>query len=179
MRKFVLPAIVFSFLTAPGCGRGISEGVSVATGAKGRVLYVGAEPASGALAGRYAAVKLERFTGQADAGTPAGFDGMVRGQFERMLADKRGLMSSGGGTLIIRGRYLHYETAPLTGHISRPVEQAIARVELVDSKSGKVLARARCVGRTKTSLKKGAGSKAEGLAKALVELLEKPLKRPE
>lgn len=178
MRKFVLPAIVFSFLTAPGCGRGISEGVSVATGAKGRVLYIGAEPASGALAGRYAAVKLEGFTGQADAGTPAAFDSMVRGEFERMLADKN-LMSPGGGTLIIRGRYLHYETAPLVEHVSRPVEQVIVRVELVDSKSGKVLARARCVGRTKTSLMKGADTKAEGLAKALVKLLEKQLKRPE
>ena len=178
MRKLVLSAIVFSFLTAPGCGRGISEGVSVATGAKGRVLYVGAEPASGALAGRYAAVKLERFTGQADAGTPAAFDSMVRREFERMLADKN-LMSSGAGTLIVRGRYVHYETAPLTGHISSPVEQVIARVELVDSKSGKVLARARCVGRTKTSLMKGTNTKAEGLAKALVKLLEKQLKRPE
>lgn len=75
----------------------------------------------------------------------------------------------GGKTLVVRGRVLHYESENLFGMITGPLEEAVARVELVDQETGRVLAAGNCIGRTEERVNQGVEKKAEGLAKAIVK----------
>ena len=88
------------------------------------------------------------------------------------MASKKLPNDPSGKTLVIRGRILHYEDSGILGHIT-PLEQVIARIELVDKATGQVIGVANCIGRSTTSLNAGVAKKGEGLAKAIVSWLDK------
>ncbi|MCP4378050.1 MAG: hypothetical protein GY794_17985 [bacterium] len=82
-------------------------------------------------------------------------------------------------TVLVRGQYLYYEEAGgILDQAFGPFEEIIAMVELVDQPTGKVIAKGYCVGRTGTTRLQGPRRKAEGMSKAIIELIEKSCKIP-
>jgi hypothetical protein len=156
-------------VAAGGCSRAIKEGVGVATGAKG--LYAPIEPVAptdtARPLGEYQRFELGDFRDDFADKTPAGLFRMLPGEFAKQVAERELPNVPGGRTLTARGRVLHYEDASLLGNAISPLEQVVARVELVDADSGRVLGVANCIGRTKETVNAGVQKKAEGLAKAI------------
>ncbi len=174
------PAVVMTIaavamLTTQGCGRAISEGFGLWSGAKGIYAPITSTPPEGdyPLAG-YTTFELQRFTD--DFGnTPPELFACMPDTFSLALTEKRIPNVPGGKTLIIRGKILHYEDEKRVGiaAVLGPLEEVIARVELVDKDSGKVLGVANCIGRTEQSVNQGVEKKAQGLAKAIVSWIDK------
>ena len=77
------------------------------------------------------------------------------------------LVDKSGKTLVYNVNLLHYEVADATDNVFGPLEQVVARVELVDKQSGQQLAQGSCIGRTGKSVGLGVEWKAWGLARAL------------
>lgn len=174
MSRTTLTMLVMAALaTAGGCSTAIKEGVGVATGAKG--LYAPVRPVAAGDArplGEYGAFELGTFSDDFGGNVPASLDGHFRTAFAEQLADSRLAEADGTKTLLIRGRYIHYEDASTLGFAIGPLEQVIARVELVDESSGRVLGVANVVGRTTNRVNVGVEKKAQGLAKGLIEWLK-------
>jgi hypothetical protein len=172
-----LLAVLALAVCSVGCtGRIISEAMGKATGAKGITIVI--DPISDrnhdiALAG-YSQFVLVPFTD--DFGrTPQELFRMMEGKFLREMAAKKipnavGLASSQRGkTLLIRGKIIHYEDSTRAiSQVFGPFEEVVARVELVDKASGKVLGTANCIGRSKETVNQGVEKKADGLAEAIV-----------
>ena len=97
----------------------------------------------------------------------------LRTAFAEELAEKGLPNDSSGKTLLIRGRIVHYEGDGILGLALSPLEEVVARIELVDKDSGNVLGVANCIGRTTASVNTGVEKKAQGLAKAIVSWLDK------
>lgn len=167
----ILIVSAVSLLITQGCvGRLVSEGVGSVTGAKGTYMElqpVGEATRSTALAD-YTNFEMAPFGMDPGVRVPLMFTESFPDKFRQYLAKEKLPQDSRGKTLVIRGRILHYESAGLAGEIFGPFEEVIARVELVDKESGKVLGVANCIGRSQESVNKGAEDKAEGLAKAVV-----------
>ena len=72
----------------------------------------------------------------------------------------------------MRGRILHYEDADTLGIAIGPLEEVVARLEMVDKDSGQVLAQANCIGRTTTRTTLGVANKGRGLAKAIASWID-------
>ncbi len=180
MRKMTVVALLAAaMLTSTGCvSRAIKEGIGTARGAKGFSAPVTgtANIAPGGLAGQYTTVVLEDFTEGPATQTPSILNGLVRGALSEQLA-KTALpqmeATAGNMALIIRGKYLYYEKSGVAGQLFGPFEEVIVRVHLIDAKTGKTITVANCIGRTTTSVNKGIEGKAEGLAKGIVDLLNK------
>jgi len=170
MTGWLVLAMAVTF-TATGClGRAIKEGVGVARGAKGiyaPIRAVAPDKESRPL-GEYTRFELGEFTDDFGGKTPGELLALLPAAFEEQLAAKNLLGLSGGKTLLVRGKILHYEDATMIGFALGPLEETIARVELVDKATGNVLGVANCVGRTDESVNAGVPKKAEGLAKAIV-----------
>ncbi|MDP7161933.1 MAG: hypothetical protein QF792_00380 [Phycisphaerae bacterium] len=174
MKRVVLLVLVVALvMSVCGCyGRVAKEAFGAATGGKGKFLPVG--PAGpGANLARYLEIRLEPFDGAADVNVPGDLNGMLLTEFSRMLrANKISERLGGTGRLIIRGRYLHYEESGAGGQLFGPLEEVVARVEMVDGGTNAVLARANCVGRSTSTTTQGAGSKAQGLAKGIIKFIK-------
>ncbi len=158
-----------------GCGRVIKEGVGVARGAKG--LYTPIE--SSALQTDpyplrvYRRFELGEITDDFGGKVPPSLWTYLSNEFQHELSEEELPNDPGGKTLLVRGRILHYEDTSTLGHALGPLEQVVARIELVDKSTGQVLGTANCVGRTTESVNTGVAKKAQGLAKAIVAWISK------
>jgi len=162
-------------LLAGGCSRLLKEGLGGATGAKGVAIDLKpvATTSSDRPLGAYERFELGSITDGISGRTPADLLTQLPAEFVKQLAAKKLPNPASGRTLLIRGEILHYEASGLFGQAFGPLEEVIARIELVDKDSGNVLGVANCVGRTKESVNMGVRAKAEGLAKAIVGWIDK------
>lgn len=173
-RLFASAALVAGLATASvtgtGCTTAIKEGVGIARGAKG--LYVPVQPVSPdpsarALAG-YGRFDMGPVIDDMGGRAPRRLIDDLPGEIARRLAEAQLPDEPGGKTLVIRGRILHYEDASTLAMVLGPVEEVVARMELVDRDTGAVLGVANCIGRTTERVNRGLDKKTEGLAKAIV-----------
>lgn len=156
---------------AGGCTRAIKEGVSVVTGAKGVSVII--TPITADL-GVYRRFEVEPFDDQTAVGVPQVIKDTLPGYVTERLLDKKIPIDGTGKTMRITGTYIYYEDANnTTDQVFGPFEELLARVRLADGDTGRTLGEAYCVGRSTTSVAKGARNKAEGLAKAIVDWIDK------
>ncbi len=171
MRNLAIGLVFAALLsTGSGCvGRAISEGLGKVTGAKGITIVI--DPLSQrsrdiALV-EYTRFELAPFTDEFGK-TPSALLPLLKDRFERQLAARK-IANTGGKTLLIRGKIIHYEDATrAVSQVFGPFEEVVARVELVDKSSGKVLGVANCIGRSRETVNQGVEKKADGLAEAIV-----------
>lgn len=173
-------AVCLSLLAAlamtTGCmGRMIKEGAGAALGAKG--FAVVSKPVPGGedakSLGVYTYFVVEQF-GDASPppGVPAEVKTLLAQHVAERLIDKKIPNQPGGKTLTIRGTYIYYEAANnTTDQLFGPFEEVIARVQLMDGNT--MVGEATCVGRTTESINKGTSKKSQGLAKAIVDWIDK------
>jgi len=166
--------LAFGVCNLTGCSRLVGEGMEEVRGAKGLYAPIrGLAPDSQARPlGRYRRFELGQISDDFGGNVPAGLWDYLREAFADQLAKKRLPNDPAGKTLLVRGKILHYEDAGMLGHAMGPLEQVIARIELVDKDSGAVIGVANCVGRTTKSVGTGVKKKAEGLAKAIVAWID-------
>jgi len=117
--------------------------------------------------GEYQRFELGTFTDDFGGKVPPVVMQACRSAWPGALKDKKLPNVPGGKTLIARGRIIHYEGSGTLGKVTGPIEEVVARVELVDKDSGRVIAIGNCVGRTTTRVNLGADKKGQGLAKAI------------
>lgn len=158
-------------MTTGGClGRAISEGVGKITGAKGITVVI--EPVS-PVKRDIALVEYQRFevaTFADDFGgrTPPRLIEMLPAAVESQLAKDGIINHAGGKILLIRGKIIHYEDATrATSQVFGPFEEVVARVELVDKASNRVLGVANCIGRSQETVNQGVDKKTPALAEAI------------
>lgn len=175
MRKSIAVSVVVSLLAAGllcvGCTTAIKESVGVIKGGKGTFQTI--QPVSPRNLGGYTRFVLEPFRDDFAGKVPAQLKSGLNAQFRKALAAEKIPNRPGGKTLLIRGTYLHYEAEGFVGTLLGPLEEVIARVQLVDQKTKRVLGVANCVGRSDDRLTKGVRTKTEGLAKAIVSWIDK------
>jgi len=168
---WLLVALVLASASAGCVSRGIKEAVGVARGAKG--IYAPIQPVAQSKEARplgdYTRFELGKFTDDMDGKSPASLLGDLRVAFDQTVQGSDLPNRAGGKTLLVRGRILHYENADMVGQALGPLEEVVARVQLVDKDSGNVLGEANCIGRTTESVNTGVEKKAQGLAKAIVD----------
>lgn len=171
MRRVALPCVALAVMTAcSGCTRGIKEGLGATMGAKGSALPIGTPSVA---ADRYTEVSIERFANEVPGLMPAGFHGLVDGETRKLLVKEKALWPGTGTpdrTLIIRGKYIHYEVA---GRGLSPHAEVVARVQLVDGPTGKVIVTANCVGRGSSTANTGTEKIAGGLAEGIVKFIKR------
>ncbi len=163
-----LPVVIIA-LFGSGCGTAIGEGVGLFLGAQGS--YTPLQDVSASKdarpLGEYQRFELGTFTDDFGGKVPTGVMQACRAAWSEVLEDKKLPNAPGGKTLVINGKFIHYESASTLGKVTGPVEEVIARVELVDKDSGKVIATGNCVGRTTKRVNLGIEKKGQGLAKAI------------
>ena len=153
-----------------GCSMAIKEGVSVVKGASGIVAPVRplSADAEARPLGEYTNFELTRLADSFGGKVPAGFWSDLDEAYASEIEKHKLPHDPSGKTLQIRGEIIHYESADVVAFALGPVEEVVARIQLVDKDTGNVLAEGNCIGRTKSRLNAGVRRKAEGLAKALV-----------
>ena len=158
-----------------GCiSRLAKEGIGVATGAKG--LYAPIQPVDvdkeARPLGQYKRFELGQIADDFGGKAPPALWASLDEHFPEQLAAKKLPNDPAGKTLLVRGKVLHYEDASMLGFALGPLEEVVARIELVDKDTGRVLGVANCIGRTTESVNSGVPKKGEGLAKAIVAWIE-------
>lgn len=171
--KYVLTiGLVATAVASQGCvGRLIGEGAETALGAQGKYWEekaVAFDKESDALA-EYTSFELGDFTNEYGRRVPVAFMNAFPGAFARRLAESELPKDPSGKALIFNVSVIHYEEADTADNIFGPLEQVVARVELVDKASGEVIAAGNAVGRTGKTVGLGPDKKADGLAKALID----------
>jgi hypothetical protein len=153
-------AVVFM---CTGCmGRMISEGLGAATGASGKVVSAGATPWLTA----YRSLRVEPVTVASATSVPADVPGVIRADFEA-AAMNRGLTPNGKPVLKLVSEIIHYETSDTVDTAIGPLAEVILRARLIDAQSGKVIAEANLIGRSKATSSSGAKTVSAGAGKAL------------
>ena len=182
MRKAGLLAVALAAASVlPGCiSRGIKEGIGVVRG--GRGVYAPIQPlrATGGVKplAAYTRFELGRIGDNFGGKAPKRLGELLPAKFREQLAKRKLPNTSRGKTLVIRGEILHYEQEGMVGLAFGDFEEVIARLEMVDKSSGKVLGTANCIGRSKESINRGVDSKAEGLAKAIADWIAANYPKP-
>ena len=162
-----------------GCSQAASEALGL-RGPKGTVALVqSVSDGQAETLTEYRRIELGTVTDDTGGNLPADFMGHFQRHFAEKLARSHLPDESAGRTLIARGRILHYEESELFGKIFGPLEEVIARIDLVDKETGRVLGTANCIGRTKERINLGVEKKAEGLAKSIVSWIERYYPKPE
>ena len=178
MRKtnlIVLLLLAGALLTASaGCSTVAGEIFGLFKGAKGvyapiKPLAVGKETRP---LGDYRRFEIGKITDDFGGKVPSTLMTRFEPAFEELLEKARIPNEPSGKTLLIRGKFLHYEDAGTVGIMIGPLEQVLARIELVDKSSGRVLGVANCIGRTEDRVNVGVKKKAEGLAKAIASWID-------
>jgi hypothetical protein len=155
-----------------GCSRGLSEAIGQFTGAKGiPVIIDPMSPSKRDLAlMQYTHFEIQPFRDNFGGRTPPELIRMLPTKFYVELAKKGIPDRRGGRTLLVRGQFIHFEDSRnAMGQVFGPFEEAIARVELVDKSTGRVLGVANCIGRSEETVNQGIEKKAEGVAEAIVD----------
>jgi len=152
-----------------GCTTAAKEVFGFLRGGTGSVVAIqplAADPEARPL-GEYRNVELGEITDETGGLVPAAFWTQLQREVPQELAGRGIPLESGGKTLVIRGRILHYETHGLMGLALSDVEEVVARLQMVDKDTGNVLAVANCIGRTKNRTNRGVETKVDGLAEAI------------
>jgi len=166
----LLLVVTVALLFANGCtSRIIGEALGHVHGSYRPVKPLAAAPEAKTL-GEYTMFKLGRFVDDTGGHLPDGFGAQLKLAFDEQIAAKE-LPNYAGKALIIKGRVLYYEKAGMFGQIFGPLEEVVARIELIDEASGESLGTANVVGRTKATRVQGPETKAKGLAKGIVKWL--------
>ncbi|MDY7010611.1 MAG: hypothetical protein SVV80_07650 [Planctomycetota bacterium] len=170
-RRTVLIILLSGFMVfTGGCiSRIAKEGLGGVTGGKGSFAVL--QPVSATL-GVYERFELTQLADDMNGMAPSELFSALPGEFAKALDEEKIPNASSGRTLLIQGKILHYENASMSGHAFGPLEEVVARIELVDKDAGKVIGVANCVGRTKESVNTGVSKKTEGLARAIVKWIK-------
>ena len=182
-RRVSIVVVLVAMFFCCGCSRVAKEGLYSFQGASGKFIIIkGSGAQLSGLADGYGKVKIEPFTSDINSVCPRDFFSKLAIELPEKLEyrkepkkDKPGIrffQGPGDRTLVIRGTVIHYETADLMGVAMGPMEQAICRVSFIDQSDETVLGEVNCIGRVKSSLRKGPGELAEGVAKGVLGVLK-------
>jgi len=171
MKSMTTVTLVTLLLAPAGCTRGFKEGSGLFQEGKGdyQVLQEPTKPLTD-----FDNIQIGKFKAAYEK-TPEALIPLMKSELAKQLRDKNQPIDSGGKrVLLVRGSITHYEESEeASGHVFGPLEEAIAQVELVDRKSGDVIARATCVGRSDASVSKGVETKADGLGEAIANWINR------
>jgi hypothetical protein len=161
--------VIALVISVTGCGRVAQEAVGTVRGAKGTYVQIKPERSRDPnLLSQYTRFELGRIDDAFGGKVPGEILSRLPIEFDKQLEAAKLLGMSGGKTLLVRGNIYHYEDEGMVGTVLGPLEEVVARIELVDKDTGRVIAVANCIGRTEQAINKGPAKKAEGLAKAIV-----------
>ena len=182
LSRFLLPALVGSMLYCGGCiSRAVKEGLGAVSGPKGIAVVL--EPVSSqkrdVALEDYSRFTIQPFTDDFGGHAPAAVNKRLPSYFEAALRKDKIYQGAGGKTLLIRGRIISFEDSTrATSQVFGPFEELIARVELVDQGSGKVIGVANCIGRSTETVNQGLDKKIEGLADAIASWIDQHYPKP-
>lgn len=183
VRRFLLPMLMMSsLLTVGGCvSRAISEGLGKVTGPKGVTVVI--EPVSNQKVDvsleDYQHFEIGTFTDGFGGKIPSETNRLLPFYFSQQLREKHIINHASGKTLLVRGQFIHYEnSSSVTNEVFGPFEELVARVELVDQSSGRVIGVANCIGRSTQTVNKGLDKKVQGLAEAIVSWIAQHYPKP-
>jgi hypothetical protein len=173
-RLAVCLTLLVALTTTTGCwSRVIKESAGAALGAKGMAKPLGTTAASGTSLAGYTRYAVEPFGSAATApNVPAEVQANLGDEVAKQLAAKKIMNDPSGKTLTIRGTFIYYEgSSAATSHLFGPFEEVIAMVQFIDG--NRLVGEAVCVGRSTESVNVGASKKTQGLAKGIVDWIEK------
>lgn len=176
MKRFAVCLLLLACVSmSTGCiGRAVKEGLGIFGGAKGFASVrtpISADPEARPL-GVYTRFVVEPFDEDADTAVPQVIKDTLADNVAKVLADKKIPNEASGRTLTIRGKYIYYEAATkATSQLFGPFEEVVARVQLMDGRT--VVGEATCVGRSTESVNQGPEKKSQGLAKGIVDWIDK------
>jgi hypothetical protein len=160
-----------AFLSQGCVGRVVGEGAEKTLGPKG--VYWEEKPVAAShktkALGEYRKFELGTVKNSYGKNVPPDFVSKFRAEFSKQLHESKLPKEGTGKTLLINVDLIHYEIADTSDNILGPLEQVVARVELVDNDTQQVIASGNAVGRTGKSVGVGVEWKARGLAKALIK----------
>ena len=182
--------LIILCLIAPGCSRGIKEGLYAFTGSSGDAALISGSPEQIALlTTRYGSFQVEPFINQVGEICPTEFLDQLPPNIENELQyqsrsftdtisgkekEEVGPLFTGPNDkiLLITGSVIHYDLGDVTDKINSPLDEALCRIQLVDPLSGNVLIEANITSRAKSSIRTGTTELAHGIAKGIKKLLE-------
>jgi hypothetical protein len=177
----ILLALAIPVICSGCLGRVVGEGAEKALGPKGdywqeKRLAVSKEDK---VLAPYTKFVLGKVKNEYGRNVPAEFFELFPDEFEKVLAKSKLPDNKTGKTLVINVAVIHYEIADRTDNILGPLEQVVARVELVDKDTNKVLAYGNVIGRTGKTVGLGVDWKARGLAKGIIKWISDYYPMPE
>jgi hypothetical protein len=167
MKKILLPCLLLAMvMTSGGClGRMIGEAWGGIEQGAGRFDPVNDVTIS---LDNYTDFEIGEFKDDTAGSVPPEFWTYLPTVFEVLAADQGLRDDPSGPTAVINGTVIYYETADLMSQAFGPYEEVVARVEIVDKATGRVLGTATAVGRTKSTTSQGPETKAKGLSKGII-----------
>lgn len=169
-RALVMTAAALALsIGCSGCvSRMVGEGMGATLGASGKVIASGMAPDLT----RFKSLHIEPIVVAADVQVPAEMPAMIRVDMATAAA-ARGLAPEGEqAALNLSGEIIHYETAGTVDTAIGPIAEVIVRTRLADAQTGKVIAQANLVGRSKATSSSGPKSLSGGVGKALDKWLK-------
>jgi hypothetical protein len=167
-------------MLSQGCMRMATESMEATMGAKGTYYQgtpLGPDKDHMALQ-EYKRFELGEVKNSAGKFLPPEFLVYFPRQFNKVMGKSHLPADPSGKTLLIRVNVIHYEKANTVDNVFGPFEEVVARVELVDKDSSRVLGEGAVIGRTTQSAGLGPEAKAEGLARGLVKWLSDYYPKP-
>ncbi len=163
-----------AMIMCSGCmGRIIGEGAEKTLGPKGAYWEEKrlAQSKKQKVLAPYTQFVLGKVTNEYGSNVPPDFFNLFPTEFEKNIVESKLPNDTRGKTLVINVAVIHYETADMTDNVLGPLEQVVARVQLVDKATNNVLAYGNVIGRTGKTVGLGVDKKAEGLARGIVKWL--------
>lgn len=170
-RATFMVGLISLAMVSQGCmSRLIGEGVEGTMGAKGA--YFEEKPVASSKDVKalkdYRRFELGEVKNDLGSLVPPKFLEKFPEEFNKRLIESRLPTEGSGKTLVFQVTILHYEKADTADNIFGPLEEVVARVQLVDKDSGEVLAYGNAIGRTGKTVGLGPDTKAEGLARGIM-----------
>lgn len=167
--KLTVLLLVGILLLTNGCvGRAIKEGVGSVTGAKGVYKEV---QSPGSLAS-YQSFEVGSFQDKFGR-TPTQLLGLIPKEIRSRLVKAKLAVGGDEKVLLIQGEVIYFEKAGAMGQAFGPLEEAVVEIKLVDKATGNEIGSATCVGRSTATINQGLDKKAQGIAKAVVDWIQK------
>lgn len=181
MIRVLVIALMASIFLGGCVSRAVKEGVGAFRGASGITVVI--DPVShnnrDVALMEYTQFELDTFTDGFGGKTPARLFARLPIEFSKELSQAKIVNQRSGKKLLIRGEILSYEDSTrAVNQAFGPHEEVVARVQLVDAASGKVIGLANCIGRSTATVNQGVDKKAEGLAGAIVNWIAQHYPKP-
>ncbi len=167
----ILLAVAVSVVCSGCLGRMVGEGAEKTLGPKGAyweeksLAYSKKEK----VLAPYTNFVLGQVKNDFGRNVPREFFSLFPREFEKALEKSKLPDTPTGKTLVVNVTVIHYETADETDNVLGPLEQVVAKVQLVDKATNKVMAYGNVIGRTGKTVGLGVDWKARGLAKGIVK----------